>query len=120
MITLLFLSSSFVGAQTNPYNQDSFVKKSMLDVHAGALNAKDVEQGMLFGGALVTTFDDAIDLGSLAVVLKYAWLHSIGAAAPDRIPGRTPATLPGYLDAAGPGSLGVTGRGGTDLTWNTR
>jgi hypothetical protein len=54
---------SFAMAQNRNIYGESLVKKSMIDVHAGYLDPRDVEQGMLFGAALISTFDDAVDIG---------------------------------------------------------
>ena len=37
--------------------------KSYIDVHGGYLDPKDTESGMLVGASLITSFDDAVDIG---------------------------------------------------------
>ncbi|MBN1561284.1 hypothetical protein JW998_13610 [candidate division KSB1 bacterium] len=65
VITLLavLFTASFVMAQNRNVYGESLVKKNMIDVHAGYLDPRDVEQGMLFGAALISTFDEAVDIG---------------------------------------------------------
>ena len=63
MILGLFSTSLILAQGTYRYGREPMIKESRLDIHAGFLDPKDVEQGMLFGAAFVSTFDNAVDLG---------------------------------------------------------
>ena len=63
MVAILFLCHTSLLYAQSYYEQQSFEKKSMVDVHAGYLDPRDTDMGMLFGAALISTFDNAIDIG---------------------------------------------------------
>ena len=59
----IFFSSLLLAQNSNIYGEEPSTKKSMLDVHAGYLDPNDVQPGMIFGAAFISTFDDAVDIG---------------------------------------------------------
>lgn len=59
-----FIGSSDALAQTRTfYGEGRTDKKSMIDVHAGYLDPSGTQAGMLFGVALQSNFDEAVDVG---------------------------------------------------------
>ncbi|MBN1465816.1 hypothetical protein JXA02_08655 [candidate division KSB1 bacterium] len=63
MTLVLGICTASALAQNRNVYGESLVKKSMIDVHAGYLYPRDVQEGMLFGAAVISTFDDAVDIG---------------------------------------------------------